>query len=45
MDMVFRSGNVSLGYYDDESLEILMLERLCRDYIARSPKPKEDGND
>jgi hypothetical protein len=34
-----------LGYYYDENLEILKLERLRRDYIARSPKPKEDGND
>jgi hypothetical protein len=43
---VFRLGIVSLGYYCyDESLEILKLERLCRDYIARNPTPKEDGKD
>jgi hypothetical protein len=41
---IFRSGDIGLDYYYNENLEILKLERLHRDYIARSPKSKENGN-
>ena len=42
---VFWTDDVGLGSYYNGNLEILKLERLCRDYIATNQSPKEDGNE
>jgi hypothetical protein len=42
---IFEAGDVGLGgYYYDDNLEILNLDRLHWNYIMTNQGPKEDGN-